>query len=358
MTRVKASICLLGALWLAGGLAVAPQASQAAEAVSGALERAALMIRQPDRAVLLAAAQTGARIVAVGERGVVIVSDDEAQHWKQVSVPVSVTLTAVRFADNDHGYVLGHGGTVLGTSDGGQSWKRLLDGRQLAQVMLAAAKASGDAAALKSADRLVADGPDKPLLDLLVFDAKRVLVIGAYGIALFSEDGGVTWHSWRARLDNPKELHLYAIRQRGDRIVIAGEQGLVLQSTDRGATFKRIATPYAGSFFTAELPDDKAIVVAGLRGNAWRSADVGASWSRIASPVPASITASAIGAEGDVLFGNQAGMVLGLADGALKPLTSTLLAPLNFVLPLDRSHALALSVQGVQRIDYRIAPQQ
>jgi photosystem II stability/assembly factor-like uncharacterized protein len=196
------------------------------------------------------------------------------------------------------------------------------------------------------------------LLDLIVFDAKRVLVVGAYGLALSSEDGGATWSSWRARLDNPKELHLYAIRQRGDRIVIAGEQGLVLQSTDRGATFKRITTPYAGSFFTVELPDDKAIVVAGLRGNAWRSPDAGANWSRIPSPLPVAITASAIGADGNLLFANQAGMVLTLADSALRPLNPAPLPPLNFVLPLERSRVLALSVQGVQRIDYRItAPQ-
>jgi photosystem II stability/assembly factor-like uncharacterized protein len=326
--------------------------------VGAALDRPALTVRAPERAVLLGAARAGTRIVAVGERGVVIVSDDGAQQWKQVGVPVSTTLTAVRFADKDRGYVLGHGGTVLGTSDGGQSWKRLLEGRQLAQVTLSVAKAGSDAAALKSAERLVTDGPDKPLLDLLVFDAKRVLVIGAYGLALFSEDGGATWSSWRGRLDNPKELHLYAIRQRGDRIVIAGEQGLVLESTDGGATFKRIATPYAGSFFTVELPDDKTVVVAGLRGNVWRSTDAGASWSRIASPVPVAITASAMGTEGDMLLTNQAGMVLRLIDGALKPLNQGPLPPLNFVLPLDRSRVLALSVQGVQRIDYRTsAPQ-
>jgi hypothetical protein len=46
-------------------------------------------------------------------------------------------------------------------------------------------------------------------------------------------------------------------------------------------------------------------------------------------------------------------MVLGLADSALKPLNPAPLPPLNFVLPLARSRLLALSVQGVQRIDYR-----
>ena len=43
-------------------------------------------------------------------------SDDEAQHWKQADAPVSVTLTAVKFADKDFGYAIGHGGTVLGTA--------------------------------------------------------------------------------------------------------------------------------------------------------------------------------------------------------------------------------------------------
>lgn len=333
-------------------IALAPWTAHAG-AVADALDRPAVAARSPERAVLLGAARAGSRIVAAGERGIVIVSNDEAQHWKQASTPVSVTLTAVKFADKDVGYAVGHGGTVLGTADGGQGWKRLLDGRRVAQVMQAAAKASGDAAALKSADRLLTDGPDKPLLDLLVFDAKRVLVVGAYGIALLTEDGGATWNSWRARLDNPKELHLYAVRQRGSRIVIAGEQGLVLQSLDAGASFKRIATPYAGSFFTAELPDDKSIVLAGLRGNAWRSADAGAKWVQLASPVPVSITASAISADGELLFANQAGMILALDGSVLKPLNAAPLPPLNSVLPLQRGHALALSIQGALRIDWR-----
>jgi photosystem II stability/assembly factor-like uncharacterized protein len=310
-------------------------------------------VRQPERAVLLGAAHAGPRIVAVGERGIVALSDDGGKQWRQASVPVSVTLTAVRFADKDRGYALGHGGTVLATADGGQTWSRRLDGRQLAQLLLAAAQSSGDAAALKSGQRLVAEGPDKPLFDLLVFDARRVLVVGAYGLALFTQDGGATWATWSARLENPKELHLYAVRQRGQRIVIAGEQGLVLHSVDGGQSFKRLSTPYGGSYFTAELPEDQAIVLAGLRGNVWRSTDDGASWTQVASPVPVSITASAPGPNGQPLFANQAGMVLRLAGGTLQPLSAGALPPLNFLLPLDGARVLALTVQGVQRVDLR-----
>lgn len=343
---------------LAAGIAAVPMAAPSWGAASGAvgdaLGRPALATRNAERSVLLAADRAGPRIVAVGERGIVVLSDDQGERWRQASVPVSVTLTAVRFADPKRGYALGHGGTVLATDDGGQSWKPRLDGRRIAQMLLADAKAGGDAAAVESAERMVADGADKPLLDLVLSDAQRLLVVGAFGVALASEDGGASWTSWRARLPNPKELHLYAVRQRGSRILMAGEQGLVLVSEDSGRSFRRLTLPYGGSFFTAELPDDQSMLVAGLRGNVWRSTNAGSAWSQIASPMPVSITGSVLDAAGRILLVNQAGMVLGLkADGgdALQPLSGAPLPPLNAILALDSTHALALSVQGAQRVN-------
>lgn len=332
-------------------LAVSEAVAATSAAVGDALDRPALAVREPAHAVLVAAALAGSRVVVVGERGLVLTSDDAAHSWRQSPTPASVSLTAVRFADAMHGFAVGHGGVVLATADGGRSWTKKLDGRRIAQLEVDAARQGGDAAALKAAERLVADGPDKPLLDLLVLDAKRALVVGAYGIALATDDGGATWSSWRPRLDNPKELHLYAARKRGDAIVVAGEQGLLLLSTDAGRSFRRLATPYKGSFFTAELSADGEIVVAGLRGNAWRSTDSGASWTQIASPVPASITASTQRADGSLVFVNQAGMVLGLKGGALQPLPGAPLAPLNGVLTLSDGALLALSIHGVRRLE-------
>lgn len=319
--------------------------------VGDALDRPAVMAREPSHAVLLSAAQAGPRIVAIGERGMVLASEDSGRQWRQSQVPVSVGLTALRFADATHGYAVGHGGTVLATRDGGRSWTKQLDGRQIAKLELQAAQHSGDAAALKSAERLVADGPDKPLLDLLVFDAQRVLAVGAYGLALASEDGGNTWHSWRARLGNPKELHLYALRQRGDTIAIAGEQGLLLLSTDSGKSFRRVTTPYKGSFFTLELPADGEIVLAGLRGTVLRSTDAGASWSPVASPIPAAITSSAQRGDGSVLLASQAGVLLRLKDGLLQPLPGAPLPPVNNLLALPEGGLLALTIHGAKRVE-------
>jgi photosystem II stability/assembly factor-like uncharacterized protein len=261
---------------------------------------------------------------------------------------VSVTLTAVRFADARTGWATGHGGTVLATTDGGATWTRVLDGIRIAQIEQAAAQAMGDATSQKAAERLQADGPDKPLLDLLVFDARHVLAVGAYGLALYSEDGGRSWATWRARLDNPKELHLYAVRRQGEHLLIAGEQGLVLKSDDGGRSFRRLTLPYTGSFFTAEAVGDDSWVVAGLRGNAWRSTNGGAGWQPLASPMPVSFTASALGPGGTLLLANQAGLLLSEAGGALVPRPGAPLPPINALLPLADGRLLALTMQGPQ----------
>ncbi|MCW5658005.1 MAG: hypothetical protein KIT60_09895 [Burkholderiaceae bacterium] len=313
-------------------------------------------MRQVERAVLIGAAQAGARIVAVGERGLVALSDDGGKRWTQAPAPVSVTLTAVRFADAEHGVAVGHAGTVLVSGDGGRSWTRKLDGQRIAQLALEAARASGDTRALKDAERLVADGADKPLLDVLVLDAKRYVVVGAYGFALATEDGGERWVSWMPRLDNPKGLHLYALRRHADTLLVAGEQGLVLLSNDGGRSFGRIETPYKGSFFSAELLGANDIVLAGLRGNVWRSRDGGASWSAVAAPMPVSITATAIGEDGALLATNQAGYVMALRGDRLVPLHRAPLPPLTGLLPRSGAPLLALSVQGVLSVDTEPEP--
>lgn len=323
-------------------------------AVVAAQLRPALVSRSAAQSVMLGAAHAGARIVAVGERGIILLSDDNGKRWQQADVPVSVSLTAVRFADARNGVAVGHAGVVLTTSDGGAHWQRVLDGQQLAAIALQAAKAaananatSGTAAALRDAERLVADGADKPLLDVCLLPNNRILAVGAYGLAFASEDGGRTWSSWMDRISNPKGLHLNTVRASGDTILIAGERGLALLSTDAGRSFRALNVPYQGSFFTAELSGDNTMLLAGLRGNAWRSADAGRSWQQLANPMPVTVTASARRSDGSLVLANQAGMLLAVRDQALVPISAAPLPPLNAVLDLNNGGLLALSIQGI-----------
>jgi photosystem II stability/assembly factor-like uncharacterized protein len=182
------------------------------------------------------------------------------------------------------------------------------------------------------------------------------LAVGAYGLALASDDGGRTWQSWMPCLPNPKGLHLYAARRHGRTLLIAGEQGLVLLSTDAGQSFRRVEVPYKGSFFSAELLGEQDILVFGLRGTTLRSADGGASWTAVAVPIPASITATAMAPDGRLLAANQAGFVMALQDGRLRPLNQKPLPPLNGLLPRANAPLLALTVQGAQRADAEPEP--
>lgn len=315
--------------------------------IGHALDRPAVISKRATQSVLLGIAQAGQRFVAVGERGIVLVSEDDAAQWRQVSTPVSVTLTAVRFANDKVGYAVGHSGTVIVTADGGQTWTRSLDGRQIVKIALAAAQASGDTTDMQEAERMANDGPDKPLLDLLVIDDKRVIVIGAYGMAYATTDGGKTWSSWNSRLQNRRGLHLYAIRSQGNRILICGEQGLARLSTDGGQSFSTLKTPYEGSFFTAELLSENHIVLAGLRGNVLRSADDGLNWKKVASPDAASITGSTQRADGSLVLVSQAGLILAEERGALVAVNKSPLPSLTGIFSTRNGSFLALSTQGV-----------
>ncbi len=337
--------CLLWGVLLMSTLSIAKGAP-----VESALERPSVATAMAAHSYLLGIAQAGARLVAVGERGIVVLSDDSGASWRQVQTPVSVTLTAVRFADARNGYAVGHGGSVLVTTDAGESWTLSLDGRRIAQLILATAREKGEARPIAYAERMVEEGPDKPLLDVLVRAPLNAVVVGAYGIVLSTTDGGKTWSSWGDQIQNPGALHLSAIRGEGQQIVIVGEQGLVRISEDGGATFSVAQTPYRGSYFTAEIPSGREIVVAGLRGNALRSEDGGKTWTPLISPDEASITASAIQSDGHLVLVNQSGLIMRERGGKLEPINSRPFPPLNGVLLTSDLKIFVLSQLGVTTV--------
>lgn len=323
-----------------------------------ALQQPALGVRAPAKSVLQAACVAGGRLVAVGERGLVALSDDDAKTWRQARrVPTSMALTAVGFADAQRGWAVGHGGVILATQDGGEQWALQADGRSLAALAEAAARAHPDRPALaKEAAMLVADGPDKPLLDLHVADASRLFVVGAYNLAFESSDGGRSWSAALERMDNAKSQHLYALAARGDTWLIAGEQGLLMRSRDGGRSFRRLASPYAGSWFALAANGRDEWVVAGLRGHAFRSIDDGDTWAPLEGAPPPSFVSTVAQPDGSVLLANQAGQLFTTRGGsALAALPAPNLPPLTQALVLPGGDLLALSLAGAFRIPRRSA---
>lgn len=320
--------------------------------VPPAIERAALTVRAPERAVLLAASKAGARLVAVGERGLIVLSDDQGMTWRQArAVPTSVSLAAVRFADAHTGWAVGHAGVILRTVDGGETWLRQADGRALAQASLDEAKRSEDARRIKAAQWLVDDGPDKPLMGILVYDTQHVLVVGAYGLMLESTDGGATWTSIMGRLDNPKALHLNTIERDGDTIYVAGEQGLLLRSDDRGKSFHSLQSPYEGSWFALAVTNKGRVIAAGLRGHAFGSSDKGVSWAPLEGAAPASFVGATVVGSDRVVLVNQAGQLVAVGPGGrLQVLQRAPLPPTSALVSLPLGELLAVGMTGAMRL--------
>ncbi|MGY2326749.1 WD40/YVTN/BNR-like repeat-containing protein [Pseudomonas sp. SDT2931_S440] len=304
-------------VWLALGVLAICLAGHAAEApVSDVLQRPALQVAAPTQAVLIDIAQAGKRLVAVGEQGLIVLSDDGGKHWRQVPVPTSASLTSVSFATASQGWAVGHAGVVLHTVDGGESWHLQLDGKAAAQRVLDAVRATPDPSArqLKVAQGFIADGADKPWLSVHFSNEREGTVVGAFGMILHTQDGGASWQSWVDRLDNPAGNHLYAIAAQGPRMYIAGEQGTLWTSADGGAHFVRLPSPYDGSFFTLNLAADGTVLVAGLRGNVWRSTDQGQQWQALNNPFSSSVVAARSAGAG-VMLADQSGHLLLSTEG-------------------------------------------
>lgn len=262
----------------------------------------------------------GQRVVAVGQRGHILYSDDAGSSWRQASVPVSTDLTAVFFASPALGWAVGHGGVVLATVDGGANWVKQLDGRALGKLMVdyyaAHTPALGpEALARLNADvqRIAEEGPDKPFLDVWFENERTGYVVGLFNLIFRTDDGGHTWVPWYDRTDNPKLLHFYAIRPVGDALYLAGEQGMVLKLDRSTQRFKALALDYAGTFFGITGARD-AVLVYGLRGNAFRSVDGGKTWHKVETGVQVGLNGAAVASDGRIFLVSQAGQVLVSAD--------------------------------------------
>ncbi|WP_428424686.1 WD40/YVTN/BNR-like repeat-containing protein [Methylibium sp.] len=325
----------------------------ASQPVADVLERPALRLTYPARAALVDVGHAGPRIVAVGERGVIALSDDGGATWRQAVVPVSVTLTAIHFPTSRLGWAVGHGAVVLHSADGGETWKMQLDGIKAAALVLQAAKsAAGSSGAgdkrLKAAEQLVAEGPDKPLLGVHFLDARHGVVVGAYGIAFETLDGGASWLPLMNRIENAGALHLYAVDSQGDSLCIAGEQGVVLRSLDRGRSFGRIESPYNGTYFSVACGGDGSIFLGGLNGNAYWSSDGIHAWQKVDSGSQASIVAIRRTSEGRLLVADQAGRVMRSDDGGRSLSTDVwrTQAPLSAFVMLADHRLVGVGLRG------------
>jgi len=296
-------------------------ACSAAWGLTDVIDRPGVMSARAEQSLLLAVARAGHRLVAAGERGIVLLSDDHGASWRQVQAPVSVTLTSIHFVTERDGWITGHGGVLLRTTDGGETWSKRFDGIEVAKIILDAEVAKGSAAdpsQLADAQRLVAEGPDKPFLDVWFASPQRGFVVGAYGLFLHTDDGGKTWLPWQTRLHSLRGRHLTSITGIDGELYIVGEQGTAYLSADGGNTFKELKSPYRGTYFGVVARPNGEVIIYGLRGNSFRVRRHGEEWTKVVTPTAVTYSASTRLASGETIIASQTGDLLRSASDGLS----------------------------------------
>lgn len=262
-------------------------------------------------AMLLDATYAGSRVVVVGTSGYIVLSDDNGSTYRQAKkVPVDFTLTSVSFIDDRQGWACGHGGTILHTEDGGETWS------------------------VQRTDTSV----DQPLFAIHFTDALHGWAAGLWSLLLHTTDGGKTWDQIKlpvAEGQKRADLNLLSIFTGGDKVLyLTAEQGTVYRSADDGQHWDVLPTGSKASMWRGVATADGAIVVGGLGGKLLRSVDGGVHWDVLVSPTTGSITG--LRADGQkIVASSLSGALLVSEDGGQRwremaaarlPLTALVLA--------------------------------
>lgn len=248
------------------------------------------------------------RLVAVGERGTIILSEDMGDTWKKIHSDreLPVTLTGISSYGNGLLLVVGHDGVLLRSEDAGESWTKILHSEE-----------SGD-----------------PLLGTWSADGMSIFAYGSFGRFLRSSDAGLSWEE--LELDIHGE-HLNDFAGDQERLqMMVGEMGLVLRSDNHGQDWDRIEPFYRGSLFGIAHLQDSTWVTYGMRGHVFVTHDDGETWAQIELPHRLPLYGHAEEADGIIIVGTGGAFVnisragelgeLGFLRG-LGTLTSAVILP-------------------------------
>jgi photosystem II stability/assembly factor-like uncharacterized protein len=183
-----------------------------------------------------------------------------ASSWTCEPSGTMAWLRSVYFLDQNRGWVAGSGGTLLQTTDGGETWKRLLPLTRdtLHDVYFAD----------ENVGWLVAE---RDLLKLKTNDEARSYL-------LKTEDGGF---SWRRIFLNNKDTNARLVRlvftdsQHG---WVFGESGVVFTTRDGGARWMRQASPTKHLLLGGAFALDGHGLLVGAGATIVQTSDAGASW--------------------------------------------------------------------------------
>ncbi len=198
---------------------------------------------------------SGNKVWAVGYDGHdpqrIYFSEDAGLNWKAKAVTTDgFTLTSVTFVTAQEGWAVGNNGTILYTSDRGETWKQM-------------------------------KRPTESDLNEVQFANSRVGYIAGmteWGYEILRTiDGG---QNWQKVYEEPKGGYVFQIALLGERVAVAAiNDTYLLRTEDGGVTWRPIDSARPGAASVVFTSDGTGWVV-GRKGSFYRSIDRGRTWQR------------------------------------------------------------------------------
>ena len=227
--------------------------------------------------------------MAVGDDGVIMISDDDRTSWRKVRSNTTRRAYGIALSDNGKTAVaVGSIGLIRFSRDGGETW--INPGNVTAKDIYGVA---------------------------LSGDGKIAVAVGESGLILISEDGGENWESPKESTTE-EDINGVALNQSGEVIILVGDEGFISISTDGGQkwnTVKRDNKEFDDFNAVAVSADGKTAIAVGGSGWIYRSEDRGRRWKFVKSNVGLNLNAVTLNADGsDMIAVGEDGTVLVSTD--------------------------------------------
>ncbi|MBE0567679.1 MAG: hypothetical protein IH621_17125 [Krumholzibacteria bacterium] len=249
----------------------------------------------------------GDRLVAVGDAGTIMVSQDAGGNWVLMDSGCSVPLYAVDISESGVGYAVGEDGTIARTTNAGRSWQseRVYPGAVLWGVVAAddnTAYAVGTPGCImKTSDRGSSwsdIGPDAgaDYSDVACIGRSTVVVVGRDGTILLSQDGGRHWRQVASATDRNLQAVGFADDLRGYAV---GSDGIVLRTDDGGESWESVPTDAVAMLASVAVVSREELY-AGAVWVVYHSTNGGRSWAEAAPGLRGSVLGLSISERGGV----------------------------------------------------------
>jgi photosystem II stability/assembly factor-like uncharacterized protein len=227
----------------------------------------------------------------VGAGGLIMKTKDGGANWFVETSPTTNELRSLDFADAYHSVIVGELGTILVANSFGSGWEIRNSGISCDLNSVQGLSPSewvacgNDGTIIKSYDEGQSwsrknSGTSAALKDAKFVDSFNGLIIGANGTLLRTNNSGENWVSVNMGIGNQllNAIDMLNINQG----IVVGNNGLIMLTFDGGTTwFAPLTTPQSDNIYDVKYLSDSIAIAAGANGLILKSSNAGLTWTRI-----------------------------------------------------------------------------